>query len=86
MDDLAEFKQTYFQECEDLLADLEEQLTALQSGETDEEILHAAFRAIHAVLAPSASHAWSVSPMSSKPCWIRCASIVLRPAATMLPF
>jgi len=49
MDDLAEFKQTYFQECEDLLADLEEQLTALQSGETDEEILHAAFRAIHSI-------------------------------------
>ncbi|MEZ5934253.1 MAG: chemotaxis protein CheA [Alphaproteobacteria bacterium] len=49
MDDLAEFKQTYFQECEDLLADLEEQLTALQQGETDDEILHAAFRAIHSI-------------------------------------
>lgn len=49
MDDLAEFKQTYFQECEDLLTDLEEQLTALQSGETDDEILHAAFRAIHSI-------------------------------------
>ncbi len=49
MDDLAEFKQTYFQECEDLLADLEGQLTALQDGETDEEILHAAFRAIHSI-------------------------------------
>jgi len=49
MDDLAEFKQTYFQECEDLLADLEGQLTALQDGETDDEILHAAFRAIHSV-------------------------------------
>lgn len=49
MDDLAEFKQTYFQECEDLLADLEGQLTALQDGETDDEILNAAFRAIHSV-------------------------------------
>jgi two-component system chemotaxis sensor kinase CheA len=49
MDDLAEFKQTYFQECEDLLADLEGQLTALQDGETDDEILHAAFRAIHSI-------------------------------------
>ena len=49
MDDLAEFKQTYFQECEDLLTDLEEQLTALQNGETDDEILHAAFRAIHSI-------------------------------------
>jgi len=49
MDDLAEFKQTYFQECEELLADLEGQLTALQDGETDDEILHAAFRAIHSI-------------------------------------
>ena len=49
MDDLAEFKQTYFQECEDLLADLEGQLTALQDGETDDEILNAAFRAIHSI-------------------------------------
>lgn len=49
MDDLAEFKQTYFQECDDLLADLEGQLTALQEGETDDEILNAAFRAIHSV-------------------------------------
>lgn len=49
MDDLAEFKQTYFQECEDLLTDLEEQLTSLQNGETDDEILHAAFRAIHSI-------------------------------------
>ncbi len=49
MDDLAEFKQTYFQECEELLIDLEGQLTALQDGETDDEILHAAFRAIHSI-------------------------------------
>jgi two-component system chemotaxis sensor kinase CheA len=49
MDDLAEFKQTYFQECEELLADLEGQLTALQEGETPDEILHAAFRAIHSI-------------------------------------
>ena len=49
MDDLAEFKHTYFQECEELLADLEGQLTALQDGETDDEILHAAFRAIHSI-------------------------------------
>lgn len=49
MDDLAEFKQTYFQECEELLIDLESQLTALQDGETDDEILNAAFRAIHSI-------------------------------------
>lgn len=49
MDDLAEFKQTYFQECEELLIDLENQLTALQDGETDNEVLNAAFRAIHSI-------------------------------------
>ena len=49
MDDLAEFKQTYFQECEELLIDLESQLTALQDGETDDEVLNAAFRAIHSI-------------------------------------
>jgi two-component system chemotaxis sensor kinase CheA len=49
MDDLAEFKQTYFQECEELLADLEGQLTALQDGRHDDEVLHAAFRAIHSI-------------------------------------
>lgn len=49
MDDLAEFKQTYFQECDDLLADLERQLTALQEGEVDDEVLNAAFRAIHSI-------------------------------------
>lgn len=49
MDDLAEFKQTYFQECDELLADLEGQLTALQDGEVDDELLNAAFRAIHSI-------------------------------------
>lgn len=49
MDDLAEFKQTYFQECDDLLGDLERQLTALQEGQVEDEFLHAAFRAIHSI-------------------------------------
>ncbi len=49
MDDLAEFKQTYFQECDELLADLEGQLTALQAGNVDDEVLNAAFRAIHSI-------------------------------------
>ena len=49
MDDLAEFKQTYFQECDELLADLEVQLTAIQEGDVDDERLNAAFRAIHSI-------------------------------------
>lgn len=49
MDDLADFKQTYFQECDELLADLEVQLIALQEGDIDDELLNAAFRAIHSI-------------------------------------
>ena len=49
MDDLEQFKQTYFQECEELLGDLESQLMALEDGERDVDVLHAAFRAIHSI-------------------------------------
>ena len=49
MDALEEFKQTYFQECDELLGDLESHLMALQDGETEVETLHAAFRAIHSI-------------------------------------
>ncbi|MEK9969961.1 MAG: chemotaxis protein CheA [Ferrovibrio sp.] len=49
MDDLAQFKQTFFAECEELLGDLEGHLMALQSGEGDNNTLNAVFRAIHSV-------------------------------------
>src|SRR3546814_18460346 len=49
MDDLAQFKQTFFAECEELLGDLEGHLMALQSGEGDNNTLNAAFRAIHSI-------------------------------------
>ncbi|MGB0682180.1 MAG: chemotaxis protein CheA [Magnetovibrionaceae bacterium] len=49
MSDLDQFKQTYFQECDELLADLEEHLITLQDDNTDIESLHAAFRAVHSV-------------------------------------
>jgi two-component system chemotaxis sensor kinase CheA len=49
VDELAQFKQTYFQECEELLADLEQHLLALQDGDTEVETLHATFRAIHSI-------------------------------------
>lgn len=49
MDDLEQFKQTYFQECEELLGDLEAQLMALEDGDRDVDVLHAAFRAIHSI-------------------------------------
>ena len=49
MDDIAQFKQSFFQECEELLGGLELQLMALKDGGRDEELLHAAFRAIHSL-------------------------------------
>lgn len=49
MDELAEFKRTFFQECEELLGSLETQLTAIEEGQAEPEILHAAFRAIHSI-------------------------------------
>ena len=45
MDPLAELKQTFFQECEELLGALEQKLQALDEGSTDPEDVNAAFRA-----------------------------------------
>ncbi|HLT77055.1 MAG TPA: chemotaxis protein CheA [Ferrovibrio sp.] len=49
MDDLAQFRQTFFTECEELLGDLEGHLMTLQAGEGDINTLNAVFRAIHSV-------------------------------------
>jgi len=49
MDPLAELKQTFFQECEELLGALEIKLQALDEGSTDSEDVNAAFRAIHSI-------------------------------------
>ena len=42
-------KATFFQECEELLADLESNLLTLESGSTDIEVINAVFRAVHSV-------------------------------------
>lgn len=42
-------KATFFQECEELLGDLESNLLALESGSTDIEVINAVFRAVHSV-------------------------------------
>ena len=42
-------KQTFFLECEELLADLESHVTALTFGEGDDDTINAAFRAVHSV-------------------------------------
>jgi len=49
MDPLAELKQTFFQECEELLGALELKLQALDEGSNDPEDVNAAFRAIHSI-------------------------------------
>jgi len=49
MSELDEFKATYFDECSELLAELEEQFLAIEEGDSDPERLHAVFRAIHSI-------------------------------------
>ncbi|HHY51197.1 MAG TPA: chemotaxis protein CheA [Alphaproteobacteria bacterium] len=49
MSDLDDFKATYFDECSELLAELEEQFAAIEAGDRSSERLHAVFRAIHSI-------------------------------------
>ncbi len=49
MDELEAIKVTFFQECEELLADLEGGLLAMQEGSGDIETVNAVFRAVHSI-------------------------------------
>ncbi|MEO6014754.1 MAG: chemotaxis protein CheA, partial [Devosia sp.] len=49
MSDLDDFKATYFDECSELLLDLEEQFAAIQAGDRSADRLNAVFRAIHSI-------------------------------------
>ena len=49
MSDLDDFKKTYFEECAELLNELEEQFAAIQEGDRDPDRLNAVFRAIHSI-------------------------------------
>lgn len=49
MDELEEIKATFFQECDELSADLESGLLRLEAGEGDAETVNAVFRAVHSV-------------------------------------
>lgn len=49
IDDLSKFKQTYIQECKELLADMEELLMGVGSGEGESETLNAIFRCAHSI-------------------------------------
>ncbi len=49
MDSLAAIKQTFFQECEEQLAELESGLLAIEGGIQDSETVNAVFRAVHSI-------------------------------------
>jgi two-component system chemotaxis sensor kinase CheA len=44
-----QFKQTYFEECDDRLLDAEEGLTAMLDGQADNDVINKVFRAIHSI-------------------------------------
>ena len=48
-DPLAEIRQTYFQECDELLGDLERGLMVLEEGDQDPETINLIFRAVHSI-------------------------------------
>jgi two-component system chemotaxis sensor kinase CheA len=49
MSDLDDFKATYFDECSELLLELEEQFAAIEEGDRSSDRLNAEFRAIHSI-------------------------------------
>src|SRR5690349_22241339 len=49
MDPLAAIRETFFQECEEQLAELESGLLAMEGGDTDSETINAVFRAVHSI-------------------------------------
>ncbi|HVI34568.1 chemotaxis protein CheA [Phenylobacterium sp.] len=49
MDPMAEIKATFFQECEEQLAELEAGLMAMDAGDDGSETVNAVFRAVHSV-------------------------------------
>ncbi|THD59938.1 chemotaxis protein CheA [Phenylobacterium sp.] len=49
MDPLAAIRETFFQECEEQLAELENGLLAMEAGDTDPETINAVFRAVHSI-------------------------------------
>jgi two-component system, chemotaxis family, sensor kinase CheA len=49
MDSMESIKTTFFQECDELLGDMEQSLLALEAGEGDSDTINAVFRAVHSV-------------------------------------
>ncbi|KAB0680629.1 chemotaxis protein CheA [Aureimonas leprariae] len=49
MDAMAEIRQTFFEECADGLAELEQGLLHIENGEADSDTVNAVFRAVHSI-------------------------------------
>ena len=49
MDPMAAIRDTFFQECEEGLADLEAGLLAMEAGDHDPELINGVFRAVHSI-------------------------------------
>ncbi|MFY0612054.1 MAG: chemotaxis protein CheA [Hyphomicrobiaceae bacterium] len=49
MDNMEAIKQTFFEECDEQLADLESGLLAIEDGSGDQETVNAVFRAVHSI-------------------------------------
>jgi two-component system, chemotaxis family, sensor kinase CheA len=49
MDAMQAIRETFFQECEEQLGELETGLTSMEAGETDTETVNAVFRAVHSI-------------------------------------
>jgi two-component system chemotaxis sensor kinase CheA len=49
LDPFESIKQTFFQECDELLTDAEQGLLAMEAGDADSETINAVFRAVHSV-------------------------------------
>ena len=49
MDAMAEIRETFFLECDDLLEALEADLNTMNDGEGDDETVNAVFRAVHSI-------------------------------------
>ncbi|OYV85363.1 MAG: chemotaxis protein CheA, partial [Acidiphilium sp. 37-67-22] len=49
MDPMAEIRETFFQECEEQLGELESGLMRMETGQTDSETVNAVFRAVHSI-------------------------------------
>ncbi len=49
MDAMAAIRQTFFEECEEQLAELESGLMAMNEGTADRETVNAVFRAVHSI-------------------------------------